>query len=421
MSHDPRLVRKLDSLLDVSKAMAGAADLDSLLAVILSRASEVMDAERASIFIHEEATRTLTNRVSGSLARGQVRIPVGSGIAGHVAETGTPLNIPDAYADPRFNPQVDRETGFRTRSILCAPMLGRAGKLVGVLQVLNKRDGGAFTLDDEALLEAFASHAAVAVDRARLVEAFLEKQRIEEGLRLAHDIQMAMLPKAFPDHPGFELAAELRPARSVGGDLYEFVLDGDQLWFLVGDVAGKGVGAALFMAVANTLFRASIRGREPLSVVLSRVNRELCAKSGGAMFVTVFAARLDLRTGDVETANAGHNPPYHLGRDGAIAKITEPRGIPLGVIDGYEYPTGRLRLRAGDGLYLYTDGVTEALDASNEQFAAGRLEAFLEAAKEAAAGDLVRGSLTAVDGFVGTTPQSDDIAVMALRYRGPAA
>jgi sigma-B regulation protein RsbU (phosphoserine phosphatase) len=282
-------------------------------------------------------------------------------------------------------------------------------------------DEPAFTRDDEGLLQAFASHAAVAVDRAQLVEALVEKQRIEESLRLAHDIQMAMLPKQFPQEPTFELAAALGPARSVGGDLYDFLLARDRLWFLVGDVAGKGVAAALYMAVAKTLLRASMQSGSPLSVVFSRVNRELCASGEGAMFVTVFAGCLEMRTGEVVTANAGHNPPYRLGHGGSLTRVMEPRGIPLGVIEGYEYPTGHLRLEPGEGLYLYTDGVTEALNESGEQFSAPRLEAYLAGGAAAPAPDLVLGSLGAVQAFVGSARQFDDITVMALRYLGSRA
>jgi phosphoserine phosphatase RsbU/P len=421
LAHDERLVRNLRSLLDVSKAMAAATDLDSLLAVILERATEVMEAERATLFIHDEQTHTLWNRLSGSLTRGQLRIPMGTGIAGHVGLTGCLLNVPDAYADARFNPQVDLETGFHTRSVLCVPMFTHDSRLVGVVQVLNKTTRDVFTSDDEELLEALASHAALALDRARLVEAFVEKQRIEEALRLAHEIQMAMLPRALPLESGFELAAELRPARSVGGDLYDFLLDGRRLWIVVGDVAGKGVAAALYMAVAATSFRASFQTDVPLSVVFSRVNRELCRNSGGAMFVTAFAACLDLETGELEIANAGHNPPYRLGAPAGIVRITEPRGVPLGVIEGYEYATSRLRLAPGEGLYVYTDGVTEALNDQGEQFSCSRLEAHLARAAGASATEVVEGSLRAVEDFVGRARQFDDIAILALRYLGPEA
>jgi serine phosphatase RsbU (regulator of sigma subunit) len=415
-ANDSRLVRNLDALLAVSKAMASAIDLDSLLAIIQAHATEVMEAERGSIFVHDEATGTLWNRTSGGVATGDVRVPVGTGIAGHVARTREMLNVPDAYADPRFNPEVDRQTRFRTRSILCAPLHGREGKLLGVIQVLNKVAGGAFTHEDEALLGALASHAALALDRAQLVEAFVEKQRIEEGLRLAHDIQMAMLPRRFPRAREFELAADLRPARSVGGDLYDFLVDGDHVWFIVGDVSGKGVAAALFMAVAKTLFRASVEVSGSPASIFGRINRELCRENEGAMFVTAFAGRLDLRTGAVATANAGHPRPYRLGTDGAVTEVVAPPGLPLGVFEGHEYAMGALVLAPGESLYLYTDGMTEALSERGEEFSAARLAACLRAVAGRAAADVVRGSLAAVQAFTGGTAPSDDIAIMAVRF-----
>ena len=222
-SQEASLVRNLNSLLEVSKALGGEARLDSLLGVIVGKATEVMDAERSSLFIFDEASQTLSIRMSEDVAQGQIRIPLGVGIAGHVAKTREPLNVPDAYADPRFNPKFDRDTGFRTRSILCAPALTNTGKLIGVIQVLNKAGHAAFTPEDERLLLAFASIAGIALDRARLVEAFLEKEKIESSLRLAHDIQMGMLPKRFPQRPEIDLFATLRPAKSVGGDLYDFI------------------------------------------------------------------------------------------------------------------------------------------------------------------------------------------------------
>jgi sigma-B regulation protein RsbU (phosphoserine phosphatase) len=250
------------------------------------------------------------------------------------------------------------------------------------------------------------------------VQAYGEKQRIEEALRLAHDIQMAMLPRERPAETAIEIEAELRPARSVGGDLYDFFVERGRLWFLVGDVAGKGVGPALFMAVAETLFRASVHGDTPLAVVFSRMNRELCRKSSGAMFVTVFAGCLDLATGDVEIANAGHNPPYRLGRDGSVTKVTEPRGVPLGVLDAFDFPTGRLRLAPGEALYIYTDGVTEALDAREDQFGTERLEGYLAGAAGRPVGEIVRGTLRAVQEFEAGASQYDDITVLCVRYRG---
>jgi serine phosphatase RsbU (regulator of sigma subunit) len=414
---DGRLVRNLNALLEVSKGMAAAIDLDSVLAIIQSHASAVMEAERGSIFVHDEKTGTLWNRSSEGLATGKARVPVGTGIAGHVAKTGEMLNVPDAYKDARFSPETDRETDFRTRSILCAPLLAHGGKLLGVIQVLNKRGGGVFTRDDEALMAAFASHAAIALDRAQLVDARIEKERIEEGLRRAHDIQMAMLPRQLPARPELELMAAMRPARSVGGDLYDFFVEKDRLWFLVGDVSGKGVGAALFMARAKTLLHFIAHEERSPAVVLARVNAELSRDNESTMFVTASAGFLDLATGRLAAASAGHPPPYHLSRDGGVTPLEVPGGFPLGLAPG-DYPVLDLTLQPGDSLYLYSDGVTEAFDARDEEFGAERLEACLRAAAGATAAALVEASLSAVRSFAGEHPQSDDITAMSLRYLG---
>jgi serine phosphatase RsbU (regulator of sigma subunit) len=412
-----RVVRRLRSLLDASRALATAVDLDSQLEVILTRAADVMEAERASLFVYDEATRSLSTRSSGATGAVRLRIPLGSGIAGHVARTGELVNIPDAYADPRFDPEVDRETSYRTRSMLCAPMFTHDGKLTGVLQVLNKTNEAAFSADDEALMEAFASHAAIALDRARLIEAFVEKQRIEESLRLGHEIQMGMLPTTFPRQRRFELSARLVPARSVGGDLYDFLVQDERLWFLVADVSGKGVSAALFMAVAKTLFRASIEGGSDPAAMLARVNRELCRDNERGMFVTAFVGCLDAWTGEVAFTNAGHNLPYQLGAGGSVGAVAGAHGIALGIVEDYPYQTGRLRLEPGEGLYLYTDGVTEALSDGAEQFSAARLEAYLASVACEAPARVVDGTFEQLQAFVGAAQPSDDIAVLALRYQ----
>ncbi len=411
--------RRLRSLLDVSQAMAAEIDLEALLEVILRRANEIMEAERSSLFIYEETTQTLSNRISGALKPGSVRVALGEGIAGHVAKTQAVLNVPDAYADPRFNPSFDKETSFRTRSILCAPMVARNGRLMGVLQALNKAGGGAFTGEDEELLLAFASHAAIALDRAQLVEAFVDKQRIEESLRLAHDIQMGMLPRSFPERPGLRTFARLLPARSVGGDLYDVVDLGDRVFFLVGDVSGKGVPAALFMAVTRTLLRASVEIERTPAAVLARVNRELSRDNERSMFVTAFVGCLELASGELQFSNAGHNPPYRVDRDGGITEVQDAHGMAMGILEEFPYTTGSLKLDAGDGLFLFTDGVVEALNRPGEQFGSERLMAYLTASAQSPPEAVVRGVLASVSAFVGDAPQFDDITVLSLRFGDP--
>lgn len=416
-----RLLRELDlnvahlaSLLEASKALAAAVDVDSQLDVIATRACAVMGAERAAVFVYDEGAETLLRHGPG--AEAGRRVPLSSGIAANVAHTGTPANVPDAAADWRFDPAVDGWEGAAPRAVLCAPLFTHRRRLIGVLEVVDKSDGGPFTRHDEVLLEAFASHAALALDRARLVEASLEKRRMEDSLRFAHDIQMAMLPRAFPRRPELELAARLVPARSVGGDLYDFVTEEDRLWIVVGDVSGKGVGPALFMAAAKALFRTSMSGRLAPAEVLTRVGRELWQDNDRGLFVTAFAACLDLRTGELAFSNAGHNLPYRRSPSGELTRIAGGHGLPLGIVAECRYEPATLRLGRGDALYVYTDGVTEALNREGDEFTVSGLEALLARGGELDAEALVSRTFDAVKAFAGDAPQSDDITVLALRY-----
>ena len=334
----------LRSLLDASKALSTAVDLDSQLEIILLRAREVMEARQSRIFVFDEASQTLADRSTGG--KGVDAIPLGVGLAGHAANVGKIVNTPDALHDPRFDPRVDQAEGGVTTSVLSAPMFTHRGRLIGVLQVLNKQVHEVFTPHDEALMEAFASHAGVALDRAQLIEASVEKQRIEDNLRIAHDIQMGMLRTDFPARREFELMARLRPARAVGGDLYDFVADDDHLWFSIGDVAGKGVGAALVMAVTQTLIHSRIGGSLSPGEILERVNGELRRDDDQALFVTAFIGRLDLRSGELAYSSAGHNPPYRLGPDGTVTPLDGGVGLPLALFEGRGYETARVTARA---------------------------------------------------------------------------
>jgi len=423
MSDQPsREVRNLNALLDVAKALGAEMQLDNLLPVIISKTTEVIDAERSSLFIYDEDTNEMWSKVAEGMDSKEIRFPVGVGIAGDVAKTLKTVNIPDAYKDDRFNPAFDKETNYRTKSILCMPMLNNEGALVGVVQVLNKKDGSRFDDKDESLLEALSVQAGVAIQRARLLEAFVEKQRIQESLKLAADIQMGMLPKDFPAFPkrdDFDLFASIIPAKEVGGDFYDFFLiDDDHLCFVIGDVSGKGVPAALFMAVTKTHVAAStIPGTEP-SDILIRANDELCKENDQGMFCTIFYGILNTKTGEVRYSNGGHNPPYLVHADGSNEQLEGTEGIALGVMDGMDFGVNTLTLGKGEAIYLYTDGVNEAMDDDGNEYSYERLEEFLKKSKGQSTTDIVNGSLDDVRGFVKNAEQSDDITVLTVRYNG---
>jgi serine phosphatase RsbU (regulator of sigma subunit) len=418
-----RELRNLNAILEVSKAMSSEVQLDNLLQVIVQKTIEVMEADLASLFLYDKGRNELWSKIAHKLGQLQeIRFPVGVGIAGDVARTRQVANIADAYTDPRFNPDFDKQTGYRTRSLLCLPMMNSNGKLVGVIQVLNKKNRGVFDERDESLLAALGAHAIVALERAQLTEAYVEKQRMEEALKLAHDIQMSMLPKRFPPFPHrseFDLYAAIEPAREVGGDFYDFMLiDDDHLSFAIGDVSGKGVPAALFMSVTKTLLRVIASQHRRPAAVLAELNNELCRDNDMNMFVTLFYGILHLRTGALEYSSGGHNPPYVLAHNGAVEPLAKTKGMVLGVLMDTSYQATTRQLRAGDGLFLYTDGVTEAMDRAYNQFSDPRLLECLTRARGLSPEALIHNVLEALQQFSSGAEQSDDITALAIHYRG---
>jgi sigma-B regulation protein RsbU (phosphoserine phosphatase) len=250
--------------------------------------------------------------------------------------------------------------------------------------------------------------------------------RLQEELDAARRLQMAMVPQSFPaPSPDFpiDLCASMEPAREVGGDLYDFFVTEDgMLCFLVGDVSGKGMPAALFMARTKSLIRIAtelMRSRQGISArpaeIIERVNRELCQNNGDMMFVTLFFAMLGPGSGELEFCNAGHNAPYRL--NGQRLEVIEgAKGVILGVRPDAVYTTGRTSLAPGESIYVFTDGVTEAADQQGELFAEARLEAVLRAAAGCStATEIVTSVAEAVRAFVGNALPSDDITMLAVR------
>jgi sigma-B regulation protein RsbU (phosphoserine phosphatase) len=257
---------------------------------------------------------------------------------------------------------------------------------------------------------------------ANLTETTKAKERMESELKIAKNIQMSFLPKRFPPFPDisrFDLHASLEPAREVGGDLYDFfLLDDSHLFFSVGDVSGKGVPAALFMAVTKTLVKGNAESDMDPAVILEKVNAELCVENEQMLFVTMFCAILDFTTGELVFSNAGHNPPVILRAGGDPAFLEVPRGLFLGIMDDTVYRTGRTTMGPGDALVVYTDGVTEAMNEAEELYSSQRLLTVLSAAADHDATALTNTVMESVIAYEGDAPQADDITVLTLTYKG---
>lgn len=248
---------------------------------------------------------------------------------------------------------------------------------------------------------------------------------LQQELDIAARIQLSTLPStfpAFPDRSDFDLHATMRPAREVGGDFYDFFLvDADRLGFVLGDVSGKGVGAALFMAVTRTILRATALQGLPAQACVRHVNRVLYPESLPHMFVTLVYGILHTLTGEVFYCNAGHTLPYVIRRGAGVTPLAGTGGVGLCLLKDFDYRAGSLTLQPGDTLLLYSDGVTDAVNDRRDQFTDERLRHRLLRMNGSAPAELVRDVLHALDTFSGGVAQPDDVTMLALQYHGPPA
>jgi len=247
-----------------------------------------------------------------------------------------------------------------------------------------------------------------------------QKDRMERELEVARQLQMKMLPNDFvPNHTECTVAGSLKPALEVGGDFFDFFyVDKDRLCFLVGDVSGKGAAAGLFMAAAKTVIKVYAVSGESTADIVTRVNHELSINNRSSMYVTLFLAILDLRTGRVLLTNAGHNRPYRVREGQDPELIPDQNGLILGIDKAAEYTEGEIVLEPDDLVVVYTDGVTEAMNQKGEMFGEGRLEAFLTLEDVSTAESAVRSIAEAVTAFEDGGRQSDDVTVIAIKFHG---
>ncbi len=336
---------------------------------------------------------------------------------------------------------------YVARGSLRLPEIGKVvgvGEVVGEMGILSpflartasavcEEDLEAFTIDKEDVTRLFHTNSALAFQIVHLcIKRLIEnlrteteaKERIQSELRIARDIQAGMLPRVFPPFPGrreFDIFAVMEPAKEVGGDFYDFFLiDERRLGVVIGDVSGKGVPAALFMAICKTLLKTeALRGLPP-SEVLARVNRTLIPDNDSLMFVTVFLLVLDLETGELQWADGGHPPALVSAGPGRFDFLPGPTGTVLGAVETCAFETRTHGLAPGDTVFLYTDGLTEAMDAEQRLFSDGRLKAGLDGAGTRDPESLIRHVRAEVQAFVRETPPSDDITMVALVFHGPA-
>lgn len=412
-------VGRLSSLIEVSHVINSTLELTHLLTIIMDIAKSVMRCEASSLMLIDEATNELVFKVAlgdkGEAIKEKFRLKMGQGIAGWCAQHEETVLVADAAKDPRFFRDVDKDTGFQTRSILCVPLKVKE-RTIGILEAFNPTDRKAFGEQDVGLFEAFASQAAVAIENARMHERIVRQRAVERELEIASQIQRSFLPTKFPDVPGLSFAAVSVPARDVGGDLYDVMdLGRGRVGAVIGDVAGKSVPAALFMVKAMSDLRLNTTPEATTAAVLRAVNALLQGDELG-VFITMIYLIADAATGRLEYTNAGHNSAIVV-RPGSkkVIELEEGRNLPLGVAPDLQFEQGEFRLEPGDSVFLYTDGIAEARSPSGEEYSIPRLAGLL-AGKDTTPDELISLVRHDLARFTRDQPQHDDLTALALRY-----
>ena len=414
MSDGARTIENLTQLIDVSRQLGATVELRPLLESIERAALHVLGCERASVFLFDRTTNELYSTFATGVS--EIRFPADRGIAGEAALGRVTINVPDAYADPRFNADVDQKTGFRTRSILSLPMTGYDGELMGVLQLLNKASGP-FTANDENVAETLGALAGVALQRQLLLEAYAEKQRLEHDLNLAREIQQGALPTGPPSLHGFDIAGWNLPADQTGGDAYDFITaDPGRVGVVLGDATGHGIGPALVVVECRALIRALASTTSDLARILGTANSLLKDDLQDNRFVTLCLAFVDAMTSSLTYASAGHGPLLHY-RAAADEFVELPvSGPPLGILEGIAYEPGPVVAMApGDLFVLMTDGFFEYQRLDDEQFGIEAVEDVLRTHRHESSARIIERLYDAVTRFAEGAPQLDDLTIVIVK------
>ncbi len=401
----------LAALVEASQILNSTLDLDRLLELILEVATRQLNADRGTVYLVDKAAGELHARISQGLESRILRVKIGEGISGKVAETGETVRIEDAYNDPRFAQRFDTTSGYRTRSMLCIPIRNKTGEIIGVIQLLNKLKG-TFVIEDEAFLHALTVHVAIALENAKLHAQIVDQQRIHTELALARQIQQNLLPKPPERWHRYRITAVADTCFEVGGDFYDFLHVSDTtMGVVIADVSGKGVGSALVMSTMQATMRALLFGVHSFERLLEKMNDVIRDYAGGRMFVTLFLALLDSQSRRVHYINAGHNPPVLVRVDGRVEELAEG-GTVLGLLSGVSYNRAEAELWPGDILLLYTDGLAEANNSADEMFGTEGLVRSVQATRANGADPspetIATRIMRDIEEFTGGEPKADD-------------
>ncbi len=405
---------KLNALLEITRSLGRALALDEVLPQVLNSLFKIfVQADRGFIALRGP-DGTLVPRWSRAWREDAAEtIRVSRTIVNKVMETQEGILSADVMMDEEFN-KAQSIADFRIRSMMCAPLIDSLGNSMGVLQIDTVRQSKRFQQEDLEVLLAVASQAGIAIDNAQMHELALRQRVVERDLELAQEVQNGFLPESRPDERGYEFFDFYRPANQVGGDYFDYLRLADgRVAVIVADVVGKGVAAALLMAKLSAEARFCLASAADAGHAVSMLNDRLC-RLHLDRFVTAILAIIDPVTHQVSVANAGHMPSILRTKTGQVLEPgSDDAGLPLGIMEGMEYLTTLVTLEQGDSLTMYTDGLNEAVNESNEFYTIARIR---EQIRTIGGLPTVLGQAVIDDvcEFIGEGSQSDDMCLVTF-------
>lgn len=413
-------VEDLQGLIAVSAMISSVYNFKDLTGFVLDKAKDVMDAEACSLLLFNKETAKLEFLVARSkdettedILHKDITIDIGQGIAGSAARLLKTILVKDVRNDSRFLTTVDAQTGFVTKSIIAVPLIGREG-LIGVAEIINPRSKSFFDKYDREIFESFCRQVSVAIENSRFYDDSLKRERLGKELELASVVQKSFLPELpIILNGNLRIKALNISAANVGGDVYDFKQCDGQLGVLIGDVSGKGVSAALYMAKFISDFRYTASRCESPEETLKSLNSSLI-KGPRGMFITAIYIIFDVYSGKGRVSVAGHPPFLKHSKDGSV-KVIVPSGPPLGIIP-MDYIGTDVVLSNKESILLMTDGVFEAKNESGERLGFNKIVDFISTRD--VSDDLVDSVSQYVKGFIGRREMADDLTLVQISFRG---
>lgn len=410
---------RLELLLDVIGRINTHQGLTSLLDTIMEACKTIMNAEAGSLMLLDSATKELIISVPTGPKKSDItgrRIPVGTGISGWVARHREPVIVNDVKSDSRFYGEV-RTDGFTTRNLICVPLQNERGDLIGVMQAVNKGNNEDFKEDEIPLLMALANQAAICIEREHWHRKALDRERMDEQIKMARGIQTGFFPDTEPGIEHVDIAGSSHPAAYVGGDYYDYIKLGSQKWGIaVADVTGKGVPAAIMMATLRAQLHSLTERLNSVADTMEALNAAQFKEPGDDKYITMFYAILD--GCHLNYVNAGHNPPIIYSPDDDSFEELSTGGPLLGFLDQPGYKEGSCELTTGQVLVMYTDGISEAEDENLEQFGEQRLKESIRKSADQDAHSIMENIINDVNRFRGNQPRQDDVTIVVLKITG---